>query len=308
MVKKEEFFYKSADKKTKIRAVKWVPHGDIKGIIQIAHGMLEHIDRYDEFALYLAQRGFLVVGNDHLGHGYSLNSEEDRGYFSDEGNKVLLEDILKLLKIAKEQYSNIPYYILGHSMGSFLTRQFLCLHGDEVKGAIVVGTGHQPLWLLKFGILITKAIALFKGWRYRSLFVNSLAIGNNNKYFKPGRTSVDWLSRDEKVVDKYLADPKINFIFTVNGYYHMFKGMTQLYNKENLNKIPKDLPVIFMSGKEDPVGDFGKGATKALNSLKEVGMKNLSIKLYEDARHEILNELNKEEVFNDIVNWLNFEK
>lgn len=305
MVKKEEFYYDSSDKVTKIHGVKWIPDGEIKGILQISHGMLEHMDRYNEFAGYLAARGILVAGNDHLGHGYSLNNEEDRGYFCrDNGNKTVIEDMHKLNQILKNEYKDIPYFFLGHSMGSFLLRQYITIYNEKLQGAIIMGTGNQPYALLKSGIIITKLIALFKGWKYRSRFVDKLAIGNNNKKFEPARTSVDWLSRDENKVDEYKADKKIDFVFTLNAYYNMFKGMECLYKVSNLRNMDKELPVIFLSGAKDPVGNFGKDVKKVYEDFKAVGMKYLDIKIYDDDRHEILNEIDRETVYSDIEKWV----
>lgn len=305
MVKKEEFYYDSADKKTKIHAIKWVPEVKIKAVLQITHGMLEHIDRYNEFANALAAKGILVAGNDHLGHGSSLLTENDRGFFSEcEGNKVVIEDIHKLMELIKKQHGDVPYFLLGHSMGSFLIRQYITIYNQGIDGAIIVGTGHQPYALLKSGLLITKIIAAFKGWRYRSKFVNNLAIGNNNKHFEPSRTNVDWLSKDEIIVDAYKNDKRINFIFTLNSYYNMFKGMICLYDNNNLKKMPKELPIIFLSGEQDPVGNFGKDVVKLHNNFKNLGMKDVSFKLYKDDRHEIINELDRETVYRDIENWI----
>lgn len=305
MVKKEEFYYDSSDKTTKIHGVKWIPDGEVKGILQISHGMLEHMDRYNEFAVYLASNVILVAGNDHLGHGYSLTNEENRGYFcQDNGNKTVIEDMHKLRKIIETEFKHKPYFFLGHSMGSFLLRQYITIYNEGLHGAIIMGTGNQPYALLKSGIIITRLIALFKGWRYRSSFVNKLAIGNNNKKFEPARTSVDWLSKDEKRVDDYIRDKRIDFVFTLNAFYNMFKGMESLYNKNNLHNMNKELPVIFLSGAKDPVGNFGKDVKKVYDDFKEMGMKNLDIKIYEDDRHEILNETDRDIVYRDIEKWI----
>jgi alpha-beta hydrolase superfamily lysophospholipase len=305
MVKKEEFYYDSSDKLTKIHGIKWIPDGEVKGILQISHGMLEHMDRYHEFASYLAAKGILVAGNDHLGHGYSLRSEEDRGYFCrDNGNKTVIEDMHKLNLILKNEYKDIPCFFLGHSMGSFLLRQYITIYNEKLDGVIIMGTGNQTYALLKAGIIITRLIALFKGWRYRSSFVNKLAIGNNNIKFDPARTSVDWLSKDNNKVDDYIADKKIDFVFTLNAYYNMFKGMESLYKESNLQNMDKELPVIFMSGAKDPVGNFGKDVKNVYEDFKVMGMKYLDIKIYDDDRHEVLNEIDRETVYRDIEEWI----
>lgn len=302
---REGFYYNSSDGKTKIHAIKWLPDNEVKAILQISHGMLEHIERYHNFATYMAEYGILTVGNDHLGHGSSITSEEKRGYFSeDDGNSVLIEDMHTLMNIIKDENPNIPYFILGHSMGSFLTRQLITLYGNQISGAIISGTGQQPVLLVKIGILITKVLADFKGWNYRSKFVDFLAMGGNNNKFKPARTKFDWLTRDDEIVDNYISDSRINFTFTLNGFYNLFKSILLMNDNENLEKIPKNLPMIFLSGESDPVGNFGKDVSKAFNMYNNLGMKNISMKLYSGDRHEILNELNKEQVYDDIVMWI----
>ncbi len=302
---KQEFYYKSADNITQVHVIKWVPEGKIRGILQVSHGMLEHIERYDEFASFMSANGILVAGNDHLGHGSSLISEQNRGFFSEnEGNKTILSDIHNLRCLLREEYKEIPYFLLGHSMGSFLVRQYITLYGKSIDGVIIVGTGQQPYALVKMGLMLTKLISLFKGNRYRSKLVNYLAIGSYNNHFKPNRTAVDWLSRDEKVVDAYIRDKRIDFIFTLNAYTNMFAGMLELYDSKKLDKIPKDLPVLFLSGEKDPVGNFGKDIVKVYQQYKKVGILDVSYKLYKENRHEILNEFDKEIVYNEIIKWV----
>lgn len=302
---RSEFYYNSSDGKTKIHAIKWVPENEIKAIIQISHGMLEHIERYEDFAEYMAEHGVLVAGNDHIGHGSSILDEDGRGYFGKkDGNKVLIEDMHTLMCILKNEYPDNCYFILGHSMGSFLTRQFVMYYGSEIDGAIISGTGQQPLGLIKLGMLITKIIAYFKGWSYRSKFVNFLAIGGNNNKFKPARTKFDWLTRDNDIVDDYISDERINFIFTLNGFYNMFNGMIRMNDTEKLKHIPKKLPMIFLSGENDPVGRFGKDVVKAFNIYKELGLSNVLMKLYIGDRHEILNELGREQIYEELLMWI----
>lgn len=305
MIRKEEFYYESTCKTTKIHAVSYLPQGEVKAILQIAHGMVEYIERYEAFAHYLCSQGFLVTGNDHLGHGKSVNSKEEWGYFSKEdGNRAVLNDIHKLTMITKEKYPDIPYFLLGHSMGSFYTRQYLCEYGNELTGAIIMGTGCQSLALIQFGRLLTKCISLFKGWNYRCNLINNIAFGSYNKHFQPTRTTKDWLSKDTAIVDKYVADERCNFVFTLNAYYNMFTGISRLYNAELLSQMPKELPVFFVSGQEDPVGNYGKGVLKAADMFKKVGMKHVSIKLYPTDRHEILNETDRKQVYEDLYCWL----
>ncbi len=302
--KKEEFYYKSSDGITQIYATIWIP-SEIKMILQIAHGMVEHIERYEDFAKFLNNYGILVLGNDHLGHGNSVNSEEDFGYFSEEnGNTNVIEDMHYLTKIAKEKYPNLPYVFLGHSMGSYLLRQYLCEYGNELDGAIIMGTGDENFLKLKGGIAIIEKIASKKGWRYRSNIIDKAIFGGFNKKFEPSNTNKDWLTRDEKIVEQYISDKKCNFIFTLNAYYNLLYGINKLSDENYLNKMPKKLPVLFVSGRQDPVGNFGKSVLNVYQKFKNIGMENIECKLYEGYRHEILNELGKENVYNDILDWV----
>lgn len=304
-MRKEEFSFLSACGNTQIHGVSYIPQTPVRAILQITHGMVEYIERYEEFATYLTSHGFLVTGHDHLGHGFSVNSREDWGYFCKKnGNQVLIDDIYQLMKLTKTKYPSLPYFLLGHSMGSFYARQFLCSHGSQLTGAIIMGTGFQPAFLVSMGKFLCSFIALFKGWKYRCTFVDNMAFGSYNKKFLPARTSRDWLSKDEKKVDEYLAEPRCNFTFTLNAYYNMFHGISTLYKKEFLSRIPKNLPLFFVSGSEDPVGDFSKGVKAAADSLKEVGLTNITLKLYENDRHEILNEIDRQVVYEDLLSWL----
>lgn len=305
MAHKEDFYFNSASGTTKIHAVRYIPDGEIRAILQISHGMVEYVERYESFALYLNSKGILVTGNDHLGHGKSINSRDELGYFAKEdGNHAVLYDLYQLTQITKEKYPGIPYFLLGHSMGSFYARQYLCEFGHELDGAIIMGTGCQSLALVQAGRLLTSLISLFKGWHYRCEFVNNMAFGSYNKKFEPARTSKDWLSKDEAIVDKYVADEYCNFIFTLNAYYNMFTGISRLYNKKLLSQMPKSLPVFFVAGEDDPVGDFGKGVLKAVDMFKNTGMQNVKVKLYPTDRHEILNETDFRQVYDDLYTWL----
>lgn len=303
-MKKELLKYRSYNDLADIKAKMFIPDNKPIAILQIAHGMVEFFDRYEDFANYLCLKGFLVVGNDHLGHGDSVNSKDEWGYFGENGNKTLIEDMYKLTSLTKQKYPDIPYFLLGHSMGSFYARQYLFEYGSNLNGAIIMGTGLEDLMVVKAGMLMCSLLAKFKGWKYRSSFVNNIAFGSYNKKFEPSRTKMDWLSKDENIVDWYINEPRCTFMFTLNGYYNMFKGISRLHDKSLLNNVPKDLPILFVSGKDDPVGAFGKGVEKSANTLKDVGVKNIDIKLYENDRHEILNELDRQVVYEDIYNWL----
>lgn len=306
MAKKREFTFDSADGKTKIHAVEWKPEQEeVLGVLQIVHGMIEFIGRYEEFAEYLTERGFVVVGHDHLGHGGSIMCKKDYGFFCEkDGNKTVLKDIHRLKHLTRKQYPNVPYYMLGHSMGSFLVRQYLCLRGGELDGAIIMGTGTKPVPLLRLGRGICRGMAAIFGWHYRSILIDIMAFGGYNIHFRPARTSRDWITKDEVLVDRCLADERCTFRFTVNGYYNLFMSIERASKESNLKKMPKNLPVLFVAGGDDPVGDFGKGVEQVKEMFEAVGMSDVTKVIYETDRHEILNETDREKVYEDIYVWL----
>lgn len=304
-MRKEEFYFDSCDGLTKIRGVKYLPEGDIKAILQIAHGMVEFIDRYDGFASYLCDKGFLVVGNDHLGHGESVTSKDNWGYFAKEdGYNKVLEDIHTVTELTKKEYPNKPYFLLGHSMGSFFARYYICKYGNELDGAIVMGTGQQSSSTLKAGKAVCKILAAFKGWKYRSNLVNGMALGSYNKKWEPSKTHCDWLTKNDEIVKTYVREPKCTFTFTLNGYYNLFSVIGANIDSNNLAKMPKELPVLITSGEDDPVGNFGKDPKAVYEIFNSLGMKDVSLKLYPNDRHEILNETDSDLVKDDIYAWL----
>lgn len=302
---KQEFYYPSRDGKTQIHAIEWVPEGEIKGVLQICHGMVEYIDRYHEFAEYMSENGYYVTGHDHLGHGKSIQSEEELGYFDEtRGNQYVIGDIQKLREMTMKKYPDAPYYMLGHSMGSFLLREYLTMYGKGLDGAVIMGTGYQSALILNAGQLVCRVIAAFKGWKHRSRFVDNLSFGSYNKRFEPAETTKDWITSDREKRQKYVEDPLCSYMFTLGAYYQMFEGMKVLTKKESLERIPKDLPILFVSGKDDPVGAFGKSVTKVYEKYKSAGIHNVSIHLYQGDRHEILNEVDREKVYHDILRWI----
>lgn len=302
---KQEFYYPSRDGKTQIHAIEWVPEGEIKGVLQICHGMVEYIDRYHEFAEYMSENGYYVTGHDHLGHGKSIQSEEELGYFDEtRGNQYVIGDIQKLREMTMKKYPDAPYYMLGHSMGSFLLREYLTMYGKGLDGAVIMGTGYQSALILNAGQLVCRVIAAFKGWKHRSRFVDNLSFGSYNKRFEPSETTKDWITSDREKRQKYVEDPLCSYMFTLGAYYQMFEGMKVLTKKESLERIPKDLPILFVSGKDDPVGAFGKSVTKVYEKYKSAGIHNVSIHLYQGDRHEILNEVDREKVYHDILRWI----
>ena len=281
------------------------PEGEVRAVLQLSHGMVEFIDRYKPLAEYLAGQGIVVVGHDHLGHGGSIRTKADYGYFAEpDGNRAVLDDLHAMTLRTKERYPGVPYFLLGHSMGSFYARQYLCEYGQELSGAIIMGTGHQPKALVQFARSTCRALAAVHGWQYRSKLVANLSFMGYNKGLE-GRTTHDWLNRDAAEVDKYLADERCTFTFTLNAYYSMFSGILRLHDPAFLARMPKDLPLLFLAGTADPVGDRGKGVLRAIQSLTAAGVQNIRCKLYPGARHELLVETNRQEVFADIAAWLN---
>ena len=301
---KQDLYYDSVDGEHKIHAIEWDPEGEPKAVLQIIHGMTEYIGRYDEFASFLADQGFCVVGNEHLGHGDSVNSPDDYGYFREKnGNKCLLEDIRTLHDMTKKKYPDVPYFILGHSMGSFLARQYMARYDDGLAGAVIMGTGSQPKATLSSAMLLCRLIALARGWKYRSQLIKNMASGNYNKRCG-NKTPAEWLSKNEENKAAYLSNPKCTFVFTVNGYYNLFYSFKDCQDKNTVAKIRKDLPILIVSGAEDPVGDYGKGVEQAYKLYLDTGIEDLQMKLYEGDRHEILNELDREQVYQDLLKWL----
>lgn len=302
---KQHFTYLSSDHVTFIHAVRWIPDGEIRGILQISHGMVEFVERYEDFAAYLTEKGILVTGNDHLGHGESVRTKEDYGYFAkDNGNMALVRDIHRLRKMTEELYPDIPYFLLGHSMGSFLARQYLCVYGQGLSGAVIMGTGYHARTEIMAALGITKALAGVKGWHHRSRVVDLLAFGGYNRGQRHPRTDRDWLTKDEKIVDAYIADERCQFMFTLNAYYNMFLGLYKLTLPDYLANMPKKLPVLFVSGADDPVGNYGKGVRKVCGDFRKMGMRHVELRLYPGDRHEILNETDREDVYRDIGGWL----
>ena len=302
---RDEFYFPSKDGNTEIHTIEWKPEGKVRAVLQICHGMVEYIKRYDEFAQFLCEKGFYVVGNDHLGHGKSVQSKSEYGFFEKKyGNACVLGDIHTLRQRTVKKYPETPYFMLGHSMGSSLLRQYIQMYGNGLSGVVLMGvvTDHRRSSLL-FVKQLCRLMAAVRGWHYRSRMVDELVTGSFNKKFKPSVTRADWITSDKEHLDAYVTDPLCSFMFTVNAYYSMMAGMLGMQKKENISMIPKSLPVLFVSGAEDPVGNFGKGVRKVCEIYKSAGLRDVSLKLYEGDRHEILNETNREQVYQELYEW-----
>lgn len=305
-MKTETFTFDAGDK-AKIFCYKWSPEDGVKPIaaVQIAHGMAEHAGRYERFAAFLTANGFIVYANDHRGHYKTAGSFENTGFFAEnDGWSLVVNDMHTLTGIIKEQNPGLPVFLFGHSMGSFLSRNYIFRFHDEIKGVILSGTGGNPGLLSKIGKTLAGIEKAFKGSRHRSTLLNGLSFGSFNKPFKPNRTEFDWLSRDEAEVDKYVADKYCGFICTTSFFVDMLGGIIDIHKPENVSKTSKELPVYIFSGEKDPVGNFSKGVMEVYHMYKNSGINDLSYKIYKDGRHEMLNELNREEVFADVKLWL----
>ncbi len=304
---KEEFYFDSRDGKSRIHAVRYRPEdaGQIRCVLQVVHGMAEYVERYEEFAAYLVERGFVVTGDDHLGHGKSVGEGGKQGYFCErDPATVLVRDVHRLKKLTEELYPGVPYVLMGHSMGSFIARNYLCRYGTGISGAVIMGTGMQPKAVLDMARLVAGVQKLFCDSRHVSRLLDRLAFGGYGRGIADRRTAFDWLSRDPERVDRYIADPMCGFTFTVNGFGALFALVGRLYSPENLDAVPKDLPVFMVSGDADPVGDYGKGVRRAYDSLVAAGLQDIRLKLYPGGRHELLNETNRSQVMEDICRWV----
>ncbi len=301
----KDFYFNSGTGKNKIHARMCVPDAEPRAIVQIIHGIAEYIDRYDEFMSFLADNGIIAVGTDHLGHGKSIESEEQTGFFAyDNGWDYAVRDEEVLRLAMHENYPELPIIVFGHSMGSFMARTLLIRYPDAFNAAIISGTGNQGAALVNGGLFMGNLVTGLKGAHHYSKFLNNLAFGSYNKIYDNPKTEYDWLSRDEANVQKYIDDPLCGFIPSCSLFRDMMTGVKFITNKKNLTAMNKDMPVYFMSGDMDPVGECGKGVQKAYNNFLEAGMKDVSIKLYPGGRHEMLNEINKDEVYTDILAWL----
>lgn len=305
MANRKEFYFPSSDGKTSIHAVEWLPEGDPIGVYQIAHGVAEYALRYEPFAEFLNAKGFVVVANDHIGHGLSVAEDAAPLYFGEkDGWTHVVDDMFELRRQTGKKYPGIPYILMGHSMGSFLARTYLIRYPGSVTAAVIMGTGQQPGYMVAGGRLAAKLIGKKSGYDKFNETVDGLAFGAYNKPFEPKRTNYDWLSANEENVDKYIADPLCGGGATTGLFLEMLGGIGFIGKPSNLAKMDKNTPVLFISGAMDPVGDLGKGTTKAYESFKKAGVKDVTLKLYPGLRHEILNEKEKDQVYADIWAWV----
>lgn len=301
---RKEYSYPSVTGVADIFARSWAPEDkEIKAVLQISHGMAEYGERYEELGAYLCEAGYAVIINDHVGHGRSIKTADDLGYFNGDKNKAgigFVEDVHKLTLIAKEEFKK-PVILMGHSMGSFVARHYITKYASDIAGAIICGTsGPNPA--AGAGILVASLVEKIKGSKFRSEFINGLAFGLYNKRCE-GRTPFDWLSVNKENIDKYISDDLCGFLFTVSGYKNLFEVLQFVSAESWYGAVPSKLPMYLIAGTEDPVGTYGKGVETVYNKLKATGHTDVEIKLYEGLRHEIHNEDERFTVYADIIKW-----
>jgi len=295
---------------TEIYYYEWLPelHIPIKGIVQIAHGMAEHAQRYHDFAHFLNEKGFVVYANDHRGHGQTAKNKNDIGYFaSNKGWFTVVDDMNILSLFIKSKWEHKPLFLFGHSMGALLSSTYITQHAQNIKGLILCGLSGTPGIIKYLAFLIIFIAKILKGKKGRVKLLDTMSFGAFNKKIKNPKTPFDWLSTDAAEVDKYIKDPLCGTLFTVQFFDDLLKGISYNYTKNNALRIPKTLPIYMISGTHDPVGEFTKGVKKAHKFYLKAGLTHLSLKFFANKRHELINESHKIEIYNDIHNWLNIQ-
>ena len=290
---------------TEVFVNRWLPDGPARAIVQIAHGLAEHSSRYARFAQRLTDHGYAVYGSDHRGHGQtSGESSGKRGFFNEkDGWQTVVDDLHAVTDKAREEQPGLPVFLLGHSMGSFIARGYAAQYGADLAGLVLSGTAGGAGALGKVGIFLASTQARLRGHAHTSGLMNTLTFGQYNSAFKPTRTQFDWLSRDPEEVDKYINDPDCGFVFSAGGFADLLRGLETVNTDRSASRIPKGLPVHLVSGDKDPVGANGKGVRTVADQLRRVGVHDVTVTLWPDARHEILNETNRDQVEAEIVEW-----
>lgn len=298
-----EHRFPSANGRDTVYAKIYSPLAQPRGIVQISHGMAEHIGRYDEFMRYLCTQGFLACGNDHIGHGQTAPNQANLGYLAPkDGFDALVTDLHLFTIYMQGQYPGIPYFLLGHSMGSFAARLYLARYGQKLQGAVLSGTGSSRPVLPAAALV--KKLAQGHGSQKPSRWLDKLAFGSFNRGVHKPKTPFDWLSRDGERVAAYITDPLCGFTFSASAFGDLFTGIYRCNKKEWFQQVPRELPILLVSGDQDPVGDYGRGVRKVYDRLRRSGVRHVQLKLYPGARHEVLNELNWQQVYGDVLDFL----
>jgi alpha-beta hydrolase superfamily lysophospholipase len=289
---------------TALHTHRWLPEGPPKAVVQIAHGMAEHSARYARLAEALTAAGYAVYAHDHRGHGGTA-SKADHGYFADhDGWDTVVADLRAVTGFAQEENPGLPVFLLGHSMGSFLSRAYVIEDSRELAGLVLSGTSGDPGLLRKVGVVIAGTEARLRGRRHVSPLLDKLTFGQYNAAFKPNRTDFDWLSRDEAEVDLYVADEQCGNTFTSGFFADLAGGVGVINDRRQVARVRRDLPILLVAGDADPVGDGGKGVRAVAEQYESVGVADVTCTLYPGARHEIFNETNRDEVTADVIAWL----
>lgn len=300
---KESGHYKSTDTVNDIAYCVYTPKTKIRAIIQVSHGMCEHFGRYEEFAVFMASKGILVCGNDHLGHGNSVSTLEDLGYFGEEnGWRYMVRDLRTLTAMMKKQYPDVPYFLLGHSMGSFAVRAYIADFSEKIDGCILLGTNGGET-IARLGEAVCRQMIKKNGSHHRSETLDKLSTGLYNERIPDNKTHLDWTTRDAAEIEKFLADERTNFIFTANGFLDLVQLLSYVTRAEWASEVPKELPILLASGDCDPVGNYGRGVMRVFEALSAEG-NNAEIRLYAGMRHELLHEIGKEEIFDELYLWI----
>ena len=302
--KKTEGFFDSSNGFDKIAYYTYVPDCKPKAVLQLCHGMCEYIARYEHFIDYLCGQGYAVIGHDHAGHGNSVSDNSDLGYFAlEHGWICLIKDLRKCQLIADDIFGDIPHFIIGHSMGSLILRCYLAKYSHTIDGAVILGTaGKNPA--TDIGIIYADKEIAFHGVKSRSKPLKKLLFGMSNARIPDRRTEFDWLTRDEKIVADYVADNKCNFTFTSSAFRDLFMLLAYCTDKSWYKKVSHDLPMLVMAGTADPVGDYGRGVEDFYRGLEKNGFIDTELRLWDGCRHELYNETNRLEIYDEIENWI----
>ena len=300
----EERSFLSADGKTRVHACLWRPEGvACKAIVQISHGMCEYVQRYDHWARRFCEQGYIVCGNDHLGHGLTAPDEDELGYtHPTSGAEYIVEDLHTFSSIMRAEFPGLPLILYGHSMGSFAARAYLTRYGDELAAALISGTAGPDL-PAGLGIRVANAVGRMKGDHHRSKLITGIAFGSYNARFREEDDVLSWLCKDREVRDNYRKDCYTAFIFTVTGYHTMFSLLREVSHKKWADAVPKTLPILLFAGDQDPVGGYGKGVKKVYERMLDAGC-NVRLRLYEGGRHEMHWEPEQDGVFADLIAFL----
>lgn len=282
-----------------IKVISWTSP-QAKAYLHICHGMAEHIERYSEFAQFMANQGFMVIGHNHRGHG----DHEILGHYSDHDGWLKTISDIDAVQQSMFKDSTIPVFLFGHSMGSFIAQGFALRHGHKLSGLILSGSNYQNPLMYHAGRLIAKLENKRLGLRKPSLLMDKLSFASFNNHFKPTTTEFDWLSRDTDQVDRYINDPFCGFPCSGETWNQLLTGLIEISNHQNLAKIPSQLPIYIFGGDKDPVGRLGKGIPALAEKLRRSGHDNVTTKLYKEGRHEMLNEICKAQVYADISDWI----